>query len=534
MTTSHKYNRSEGCSICATKNSTSQFRPWYDHYTEETYCRVFRLDVFDGRRGFVCNPCVLYIKRAIQSLDFPTPEQQINPPDHTRRLDCKLKGDIRPVIHDIWPVDGMGSSVPAAPSKEKGFFYRHMTIHPRYVYTGKPSIRLKTKHQLVPAGRWRDPREYMEREDNAEKDLKHMRLFTLKKGVKTIHDKQEELRRKEARENARLFGEIGDFRSKGKGLKQEGQHSEYHTRAKCKEVDVKTPSKIATPAKKGKNSRVHGTRGNFSRVKRIHEGDDDSEGVEETSSEDEDNLEGRKSPSVSTEDVDESASVSSSIDLKRITEEAPCKKRKNLCAEDDSLVNPMKQLRCDEDDSEEMKDKDNDQQSVGSVDSTHVPTVNRKGNRRFPGCPVKDKKPPNVSFMDTSYFLKIPMCCMDMYLGEGGMAVVRPRSQQWSCPVMAEQVAKRKRQEKKRKTKAAAAAAKQAADSTKAKIAKETEVSKESEVSSPWSSGDDELNDSRCNFNSSPLVEASLMVDAFHFFGEQGKGGKAGKVAASF
>lgn len=84
MACNHKYNRSEGCSICATKNSTSQFRPWYDHYPEECYCRVFRLENLDGRRGYVCNPCVLYIKRAIQSLDNPSKEQLQNPPDHTK------------------------------------------------------------------------------------------------------------------------------------------------------------------------------------------------------------------------------------------------------------------------------------------------------------------------------------------------------------------------------------------------------------------------------------------------------------------
>ena len=65
MSGSHKYTFSEGCCICATKNSTSQFRPWYEHYSEDVYCRVFTLHSLDGRRGHVCNPCVLYIKRAI-------------------------------------------------------------------------------------------------------------------------------------------------------------------------------------------------------------------------------------------------------------------------------------------------------------------------------------------------------------------------------------------------------------------------------------------------------------------------------------
>ena len=56
---------------------------------------MFRLENLDGRRGYVCNPCVLYIKRAIQSLDNPSKEQLQNPPDHTKVKKKKKKKKVR-------------------------------------------------------------------------------------------------------------------------------------------------------------------------------------------------------------------------------------------------------------------------------------------------------------------------------------------------------------------------------------------------------------------------------------------------------
>ena len=78
----------------------------------------------------------------------------------------------------------------------------------------------------------------------------------------------------------------------------------------------------------------------------------------------------------------------------------------------------------------------------------------------------------------------------------------------------------RLRQRRRRlQTRAAAAAAEE--EEAALKVVEETGVAKEIEASSSLSSGDDELNDNRNNFTSSPLVEASLMVEAFHFFGAQ-------------
>lgn len=106
------------------------------------------------------------------------------------------------------------------------------------------------------------------------------------------------------------------------------------------------------------------------------------------------------------------------------------------------------------------------------------------------------------------------------------MAVIRPHVQK-KCPKMLEHVDRlRRRSRTKRRGRAASAATGEEAAS---KVAEETGVSKESEGSSSLSSGDDELNDNRNNFTSSPLVEASLMVEAFHFFGTQGKDCKASK-----
>ena len=65
-------------------------------------------------------------------------------------------------------------------------------------------------YQLVPAGPWRDPRDFLEQEDDAEKDLKYYRTVTLKQGVKTLKEKEEEKRRKEAEDDEKLLGEITD------------------------------------------------------------------------------------------------------------------------------------------------------------------------------------------------------------------------------------------------------------------------------------------------------------------------------------
>jgi hypothetical protein len=49
--------------------------------------------------------------------------------------------------------------------------------------------------QLVPATSWRDPKELLEDEDDALKDLPFYRSITLPKGVKSIKEKTEEKRK---------------------------------------------------------------------------------------------------------------------------------------------------------------------------------------------------------------------------------------------------------------------------------------------------------------------------------------------------
>ena len=103
-------------------------------------------------------------------------------------------------------------------------------------------------------------------------------------------------------------------------------------------------------------------------------------------------------------------------------------------------------------------------------------------------------------------------------MGEGRNAVIHPRAKKWRCPLMLKHMDRLRQQRKKLETQAALAAEE---EESALKLVEETGVAKETEASSSLSSGDDELNDNRNNFTSSPLVEASLMVEAFHFFGAQ-------------
>ena len=75
----------------------------------------------------------------------------------------------------------------------------------------------------------------MEQEDDAEKDLKYYRRVTLKQGVKTLKEKEEEKRRKEAEEDEKLFGEItDDSHQHDRNLTTSKKEHEHNTRSKRK------------------------------------------------------------------------------------------------------------------------------------------------------------------------------------------------------------------------------------------------------------------------------------------------------------
>ena len=104
-------------------------------------------------------------------------------------------------------------------------------------------------------------------------------------------------------------------------------------------------------------------------------------------------------------------------------------------------------------------------------------------------------------------------------MGEGRNAVICPRAKEWQCPVMLKHM-ERLRQRRRRPQPRVADAVEE--EKAALKVVGETEVAaKETEASSSLSSGEEELNDDRNNFTSSPLVGISLAVEDFHFFGAQ-------------
>lgn len=230
--------------------------------------------------------------------------------------------------------------------------------------------------QLVPATSWRDPKELLEDEDDALKDLPFYRSITLPKGVKSIKEKTEEKRK----ENERLFGKITDR-----------SHSQAKKRGSC------TYAKGRAAARRGALGKVNG--GDLS-----DDGSDDDvptpagmNGEEEDgddSDDDDEENEADSSEEVGNEkdDVEETSStlsVSNEDDSQGFS-----RKRKHSPDEDAMSTMPPKKRRYVED------------QPSPCSEGSRKALRPFKLNRRFPRMPVKNRRMRKVSFFDCSYWQK--------------------------------------------------------------------------------------------------------------------------------
>ena len=259
----------------------------------------------------------------------------------------------------------------------------------------------------------------------------------MKKGVKTLKEKEEEQRRQEAQENAKLFGKVTDksyqhdrsfmtikkehkqnthycTRSKGrKSIPQAANQSERKRAAQTSPCGTRTKSKHAA-----EEYIVDGKEDPWKDVKYFSKEVEESD--DEGTNEEEDDLafgEAEKS-SVSVDDIDESTSSSSAVEVKSNTEDASVKgafdvkaltsgrKRRNSCTEDTETI--QRKYPCvqndsaaDEDEKMEVEDRHSDSQEPKLCSMQ-----TKKKNRRTIQEPVKNLKPRNVSFMDCSYWQK--------------------------------------------------------------------------------------------------------------------------------
>ncbi|KAL8573514.1 hypothetical protein ACOMHN_047785 [Nucella lapillus] len=400
MTNNNRYFLSEGCCICGTKHSTSQFRPWFEHYPEETFCRVFKMQSLQGRRGHLCNPCVLFIKRTVQSMDNSTLNS-----DPRKRLDMKLKTS-RLKVPDIFPPGSSQHPRSNQAPKVLGYFARNMRLTPKYVYTGKAYIKLKSKNQLIPAGEWQDPRNFLEDEYNAYLDLKHYRRITLKKGRKTLQQKDREKREAEARENREIFGNPEDDDVSSEEEDAENPSSGSQAIVESNKINViKHTNHQSNPPK----IRTYGTRANVLKGKVAIERKSQSQFSEEDENTDtsDELIDGEENRSASSDDAEPSAASSGA-------------KRAHEDSEGEDLVSSPTAQNGD---------------SFG-IKRRKVESSTWKKNRRVIRTPVRNFKRPRVSFMDCSYWQKFPLCCMTVYVGEGGHCVMRPHENMTlaTCP----------------------------------------------------------------------------------------------------
>ncbi|KAK7491323.1 hypothetical protein BaRGS_00017424 [Batillaria attramentaria] len=153
----HPTDRKAGCCICALKSSSSRYAIYNakKRFTEDFLCAVFRLSSMDSRRGYMCNPCVLLVKRCQQKLEEKEPL-----PDCSDRVDS--------------------------------FLQRGAMRHPEY--------------QLLPAQYCQESQECDADQYRSVKEIVNTRRTTLKRGRKTIKELQEEKAKLEAAENQGLFG----------------------------------------------------------------------------------------------------------------------------------------------------------------------------------------------------------------------------------------------------------------------------------------------------------------------------------------
>lgn len=351
-------------------------------------------------------------------MDFPTEEQAKKTPDHTQRIDSKLKGDIRPPLEDLWPPDMCGG--------ELGFNARNMRVYPRYVMLGKPYFKLKSKFQLVPAGPWRDPREFLEDEDDATRELPFYRITTLPFGIKTVRQKNEEKKRKDLKENEQLFGNVTD--KTHNQTKRKRIHRTYLTRSKRRTTKKSQETSCKVIMSSATGSYYEGSKDDLK--------DEDEE--EEDDDDDDDDATDSSSGMVNEDDASSGPSTSRKRQKAVVDEEeqrscVASKKRK--CVEGDMVLYTPATEQCEQ------------PRSPPATKQPPRPALRSyKVNRRFPRLPIKNRMMRKVSFFDCSYWQKFQFCCFDLYAGEGGLVVTRLYDMKGKlCPVWEKQMARRQR-----------------------------------------------------------------------------------------
>ena len=246
--------------------------------------------------------------------------------------------------------------------------------------------------------------------------------------MKTLKEKEEEKRRREAEENIKLFGKVKDksHHHHDKNFigtkKERKQSARYATRSKgtksLPRAANKTERKRSTQtspcnARPDVSSGKHAAEERFMDRKNgmwkdaeyFREKVEDAESDDEVTNEDEDDL-AEKSSSVSIGDADDSTSSSSSTEVKQHTDvcTTPGGKRRNSWTEDTETVQ-SKRL-CNRGYDSEGCDGDCRKEHSADSGQPSMSMETKKKNRRTIRVPVKNLKPRKVSFMDCSYWQK--------------------------------------------------------------------------------------------------------------------------------
>ena len=250
-------------------------------------------------------------------------------------------------------------------------------------------------YQLVPAGPWEDPRDLLEDEDDADRILPYMRHTCLRKGVKTIKQKNEEKRIREAKENARLFGCVDD---QNQIIKRKVPRSRYFTRAKRKQ---------------GRRPGAYATRSTRSRTEDDGDASDNSNsrlpGDDDDEEDDEDDEEGSDSSEEINNEDDEGFAETEGGHPQTLNDNeedsgmsTPVKKRKLASSSSHSLMEDEDSLPAN---STPFKKRKFLAEGLELCSKRRLAT-RRKDNRRFPKKPTRWRRMRNVSPFDLSYWQK--------------------------------------------------------------------------------------------------------------------------------
>ena len=276
----------------------------------------------------------------------------------------------------------------------------------------------------------------MEQEDDAEKDLKYYRRVTLKQGVKTLKEKEEEKRRKEAKKDEKLFGEITDDSHQHDRNLTTSKEDEHNTRSKRKKsvsqaanrserkgATKATPCGTRAKSRNATEESVVGGKEDLSKdtkylSKKTEVSDDEGANGEKTFL---DLTEAARSSPVSTDATDEPTSSSSAVGVKDNTEHASikqaldekavvsCRNRRNTSTESTEAIQGKRlcvQNNNIEGDDDEMIEEEDEDHHSDSREPRLSSMQTKKKNRRTIRTPVKNLKPRNVSFLDCSYWQK--------------------------------------------------------------------------------------------------------------------------------